>query len=161
VIDSAKAQSKKLGQLAKPADLTGLARAQQVINRQVWQVANQLDGTLVEMTLNDLGNQQARDSLQSTIITPMRKLHEDLLNRLRGSIGAVVQNAKIAEDRRTEALALADQSVEVMQSILAQMSLWESFIDVINQLKHIIEGQTGVLKATEEAEKKRIDQLFN
>lgn len=160
-IDSAKAQSKKLGQLAKPEELSGLARAQQVINRQVWQVANQLDGTLVEMTLNDLGNQQARDSLQSTIITPMRKLHEDLLNRLRGSIGAIVQDAQIAEDRRTEALALADQSVEVMQSILAQMSLWESFIDVINQLKHIIEGQTGVLKATEEAEKERIDQLFN
>ena len=41
------------------------------------------------------------------------------------------------------------------------MSLWESFIDVINQLKHIIEGQIGVLKATEEAEKERIDQLFN
>jgi hypothetical protein len=48
-----------------------------------------------------------------------------------------------------------------MQSILNQMALWESFVDVINQLKHVIEGQTGVLKSTEELEKKRIDELFS
>jgi hypothetical protein len=160
-LESAKAQSKTLGQLAERDEVPGLARAQQVINRQVWQVATVLDATLQEMTLNDLANPKARDNLQSTIITPMRKLHEDLLTRLRGSIGGVVQNGEIAEDRRAEALELADQSVEVMQTILAQMARWESFIDVLNQLKHIIEGQTGVLEATEKAAQERIEKVFD
>ncbi|MEX0977807.1 MAG: hypothetical protein WDZ48_03090, partial [Pirellulales bacterium] len=140
VLESAKAQSKTIAALSKLDEVPGLARAQQVINRQVYQIASQLDATLEEMMLNDLGNPQARDTLQSTIITPMRKLHEDLLSRLRGSIAGLVEDDKIALARRAESLALADQSVEVMQSILAQMSLWDSFVDVINQLKHLIDG---------------------
>jgi hypothetical protein len=160
-LESMREQSKLLARLEEPQDVAGRARAQQVINRQVWQVAGVLEGTLEEMTLNDLANQQARDNLQSTIITPLGKLHEDLLARLRSSIDAVIEEGKVSPARRTEALALADQSIEVMQSILGQMALWESFIDVINQLKHIVDGQTGVLKASEELEKKRIDDLFS
>jgi hypothetical protein len=159
-LESMREQSKSLARLEEAQEAPGLARAQQVINRQVWQVAGVLEGTLEEMKLNDLANQQARDNLQSTIITPLRKLHDDLLGRLRGAIDGVVQEGKVAENRRTEAVAIADQAIGVMQSILGQMSLWESFVDVINQLKHVIEGQTGVLKATEELEKKRIDDLF-
>jgi hypothetical protein len=48
-----------------------------------------------------------------------------------------------------------------MQSILGQMSLWESFIDVINQLKQIIDRQGQVLKSTEEIEKQRTNELFD
>ena len=49
----------------------------------------------------------------------------------------------------------------VMQAILAQMAQWESFIDVVNQLKQIIERQDQVLKSTEEIEKERTDKLFD
>jgi hypothetical protein len=124
-------------------------------------VTGQLDATLVEMTLNDLANQQARDNLQSTIITPLRTLHEDLLTRLRAVIDETVVDGKVSEDRRASALLLADQAVEAMQTILNQMSLWESFVDVINQLKHIIDGQTGLLRETEKVEKERTNQLFD
>jgi hypothetical protein len=158
---SAKEQSKAIAQLAKPEEVFGLARSQQVINRQVWQVANQLEATLVEMTLNDLANEQARDALQSTIIAPLGTLHEDLLKRLRAAIDETIAGEKISEDRRASALALADQAVAVMETILGQMSLWESFVDVINQLKHIVDGQTGLLKETEKVEQERTNQLFN
>src|SRR5262249_18281048 len=121
-IDSAKAQSKSLVELAKVEDLPALSRAQQVINRQVWQVAGAIDATHTEMTLNDLGTPAARGTLQSTIITPLSKLHQDLLMRLRAAIDGLSQGAAIAEERRGEAQSLADQSVDVMQSILAQMS---------------------------------------
>jgi hypothetical protein len=56
---------------------------------------------------------------------------------------------------------LADQAVKVMQTILGQMSLWESFVDVINQLKHVIDGQTGLLKETEKIQQERTNQLFD
>src|SRR4029077_1683145 len=55
-LDNVKAISKDLLSLAKPAEAMPLARMQQVVNRQVWQVANQIDASLAEMTLNDLGN---------------------------------------------------------------------------------------------------------
>jgi hypothetical protein len=160
-LDSAKAQSKLLGELTRPEDASAVARAEQVIARQVWQVANQLDATLQEMTLNDLGNAQARENLQSAIIVPLRTLHGDLLTRLRNVVDALGHQPTISEDRRGEALALSDQAVDVMQTILGQMSLWESFIDVINQLKQIIERQDQVLKTTEEIEKERTDKLFD
>jgi hypothetical protein len=157
----AKEQSKAISELARPEDVFGLARSQQVINRQVWQVGNQLAATLVEMTLNDLANQQARDTLQSTIISPLGTLHDDLLKRLRAAIDETVQDGKVADERRGEALVLADQAVKVMQTILGQMSLWESFVDVINQLKHVIDGQTGLLKETEKIQQERTNQLFD
>jgi hypothetical protein len=160
-LENAKAQSKALTELAQPQDALGISRAEQVIARQVWQVANQLDASLQEMTLNDLGNAQARENLQSAIIAPMRKLHADLLTRLRTAVDGLSQQSSISEDRRAEAIAISDQAVEVMQSILGQMSLWESFIDVINQLKQIIDRQGQVLKSTEEIEKQRTNELFD
>ena len=160
-LERAKTQAKTLAELSEPEEAFGLSRAQQVINRQVWQVTGALDATLQEMTLNDLANPQARDSLQSTIITPLGKLHEDLLSRLRTAVGGVAPGGSIDEDRRAEAQALADQSVEVMQSILSQMSLWESFVDVINQLKRINDLQSRVLEATEKIDDDRTEKLFD
>ncbi|REK08606.1 MAG: hypothetical protein DWQ37_19910 [Planctomycetota bacterium] len=159
-LESAKAQAKGLAELDGTAALPGLARSQQVINRRVWKVANQLSASLVEMTLNDLANEQARDNLQSAIITPLETLHADLLSRLRAEIDAVGRGGQVAEDKRAEAQALADQSVEVMESILAQMALWESFIDVINQLRHIVEQQSDILKDSEEMQQERTESLF-
>jgi len=160
-LESEKAQAVALGELAKPDDAAAVARAQQVISRQVGQIAVQLDATLVELTLNDLANQQARDNLQNSIITPMRSLHQDVLGRLRLVAEELARGQSISEERRTEAVELSEQAVEAMQKILGQMSLWESFIDVINQLKQVIERQDQVLKATEEIDKKRTDALFD
>jgi hypothetical protein len=161
-LDSAKDQGRALVALAKPEEALGVSRAEQVIARGVWQVANQLDATLQEMTLNDLGNPQARESLQSTVIGPLRTLHGELLLPLRAAVdGLAQQQPSIAEDRRTEAIKLSDQAIDAMQGILAQMSLWESFIDVVNQLKQVIDRQGQVLKSTEEIEKQRTDDLFD
>ncbi len=160
-LDSAKAQATALAEAAKNEDVFGIARAEQVIARQVWQVANVLDASLTEMTLNDLGNPQARDNMQTAIITPLRNLHGELLQQLRAAVDALAAPSALTEDKRSAAIDLADKSVETMQAILAQMSLWESFIDVVNQLKQIIDRQDQVLKSTEEIEKKRTEDLFD
>lgn len=160
-LESAKVQSKALGELTNVDDIQGLARAQQVIGRQVWQVTGALDATLQEMTLNDLASGQARDNLQSGIITPLRTLHNDLLARLRTAIDGLAPDRAISTERRIAALALSDQSVEAMQTILGQMALWESFIDVVNQLKQIIDRQGDLLKSTEQIDKERTDKLFD
>ncbi len=48
-----------------------------------------------------------------------------------------------------------------MQKVLDQMSLWENFIDVLNQLDEIFKLQDDVLKATEQEKKKRTNDLFD
>ena len=57
---------------------------------------------------------------------------------------------------------VAEQAViDQMQKILAQMSQWESFVDVVNQLRQIIKSQNEVLETTEKALKERIKGLFD
>ena len=59
---------------ADSEQLSGLNRQHQIATRQVSQIANRLDATLQEMTLNDLGSTQMREILASGIIAPMREL---------------------------------------------------------------------------------------
>ncbi len=160
-VDSAKEQSAALEAMTTREEAAAVARAQSVISRQVWQVVNQLDASLQEMTLNDLGNPAAREIMQSGIITPLRTLHGDLLARLGGAIGELMVQETVPAEGRAEALRISQQSVEAMEAILAQMAQWESFVDVINQLKHVIEAQGKVLEATEDLEKKRTQDLFD
>src|SRR5205085_924723 len=82
-LQTAKKQAETLAQLTEQEEAIGLVRSQQVIARQVWQIAGQLEATLLEMKYNDLGSEQARDLLDTGIIAPMRALHDDELSRLR------------------------------------------------------------------------------
>ena len=55
----------------------------------MWQVAGQLNGTLQEMTLNELGSATARELLEKAIIKPLRELHDGPLADLRGKLEAL------------------------------------------------------------------------
>ena len=48
-----------------------------------------------------------------------------------------------------------------MQQILDKMSQWESFVDVVNQLKQVIKSQNGLLETTEEMRKNIVKDLFD
>src|SRR6185312_3304703 len=79
-LESSKGQLDTLRRLAAPAEATPLVRVHQAVARQVWQVAGQLNGTLQEMTLNELGSGAARDLLDKSIIKPLYELHETPLS---------------------------------------------------------------------------------
>jgi hypothetical protein len=48
-----------------------------------------------------------------------------------------------------------------MRAILEQMSQWESFVDVVNQVAEVIRMEQGVLKATEKARESRTQEIFD
>ncbi len=124
-------------------------------------MAAALDGTLREMTLNDLGNPTARRLLSESVIQPLRDLHDGPFEQLRGQLERLRAGDAVDEADRDAALRTEREIVRSMQRILEQMSQWESFIDVVNQLRHILKLQ-GELKAiTEQAQKKQADQLFD
>ena len=40
------------------------------------------------------------------------------------------------------------------------MSQWESFVDVVNQLRHVIASQNKIKDSTDEMQKKQIKDVF-
>jgi hypothetical protein len=160
-LQSAKKQAETLEQLADQEEAIGLVRSQQVVARQVWQIAGQLEATLLEMKYNDLGSEQARDLLETGIIAPMRALHDDQLAKLRGQFDTLASQKEIQPEDRETAGKLQGEVVTEMQKILDKMSQWESFVDVVNQLKQVIKSQNGLLETTEEMRKSVIKDLFD
>ena len=83
------------------------------------------------------------------------------MRSLRGQLDRLAAGETIDPAGRDAALAMQQEIVKTMQKILERMSQWESFIDVVNQLRHIIERQTLLKQGTEEAQKKQTDELFD
>ncbi|HTQ40347.1 MAG TPA: hypothetical protein VMJ32_15085 [Pirellulales bacterium] len=160
-LDMAKGQLESIQKLATADEGSGVSRVHQVVARQIWQVANQLDATLQELTYNDLGSQPARDLLDTSIITPLRKLHDENFVGIGEKLQTLLEHRELREADRQAALDAQQAAVTEMQRILAQMSQWESFVDVINQLRQIIKSQNEVLDSTEKTEKDRIKGLFD
>jgi hypothetical protein len=149
--------------LASPLDeeqAFSVGRKHQLVARQAWQVANRLDATLQEMTLNELGSQQARDLLRTKVIDVIRELHTDTMTHLRNTLEAVARDPGGAAEQLVEARELHQEVVDEMQRILEQMSQWENFIDVLNQLKEIVKLQNSVLETTEEEKTNRTKAIF-
>ena len=131
------------------------------MTRQVWQVAGQLDGTLQEMTLNDLGTATARELLLSSVIQPIRELHDRSLAELLKNLTPLAKGETIDEDRREAAIVAQTETVQLMQRILDQMSQWESFVDVVNQLRNIINSENKIQESTQQLQKTQIKDVFD
>ncbi|HEV7224946.1 MAG TPA: hypothetical protein VGN42_19740 [Pirellulales bacterium] len=159
-LETAKAQSGPLAGAATAEQIAGAARKHQLAARQVWQVANRLDATLEEMTLNELGGEQARELLKTKVIDAIRQLHSEPMARLRLALDSAGAEEPAAE-ALVEARQRHEEVVETMQKILEQMSQWENFIDVLNQLKEIVKLQNDVLQSTEQEKKKKTNDLFD
>lgn len=158
-LEAAKSQTDALAADVTPEVAGGAVRRHQVIGRQVWQVANRLDATLQEMTLNELGSPQARELLKTTIIDALRQLHDEPMAALRTALEAVARDP--AAEALTEARDAQQEVIQAMESILEQMSQWENFVDVLNQLREVIKLQDSVLESTTKQREKRTSDLFD
>jgi hypothetical protein len=56
---------------------------------------------------------------------------------------------------------LHGEIVVKMKNVLDQMSQWESFVDVVNQVAEVIKMQQKVLQATEKARESRTTEIFD
>jgi hypothetical protein len=160
-LEAAKKQGEALNTLVDAEQTLGVVRANQLITRQVWQIANALDAALQETTLNDLGSPQARELLATAIIAPMRRVHDEPMANLRGVLDTLASQETPADAELTQARALQGKIVTAMEQILKQMAQWESFVDVLNQVRQIINLQHRVLETTEQMQKSRTQELFD
>jgi len=161
VLDSVEKQTPILASQASAEDLTRVLRSEQASARQLDQIASRITDTLQEMRLNQVGTPKSHRLLQEAIIDPIRGLTAGSMNQLRGSLQSLSSTATVSSESREAARKLQNEVVLKMRAILDQMSQWESFVDVVNQVAEVIKMQQKVLKATESARETRTKEVFD
>ena len=146
-------------------DARTIARQHQVITREVGQVTQGLEATLVEMQLNKLGGEEAWDLISTIIIKPLRALGDTELPAQRQNLESLVLTPGEGLD---EIGVQQKKIVEDLDKILKNMSQWDSFIDIVNQVDAVIKLETRVRQQTEalkkhaeELRKKEADSIFD
>lgn len=158
-VDQQRSLADPLAALVDAEQARPLAARHKLLTRQVVLVGRRLDETLQEMINNDLGSPQARELLERDILQPLAELGRatlpDVSQRLE-TLAARMDQTSLDQARQAHADALAQ-----MERILQRMAQWESFLDVVNQLREVIRLQTDVLQATEQERASRTRDLFD
>jgi hypothetical protein len=167
--DLADEQATKLPFVIDAESARLISRQHQVIAREVGQVAQGLDATVVEMQLNKLGGEEAWDLITTLIVKPLQTMTEIDLPAQRTSLEELVQKPTEGLDEITEQ---QKKIVADLDKILKNMAQWDSFIDIVNQVDYLKKSQTGVLNQTEalkkttqeekkDEKKKEADSIFD
>jgi hypothetical protein len=142
------------------ADFQKVMRVHHTGARQLEQIAARVADTLQEMKLNQVGSPKSHRLLQQAVIDPIRELAAGPMNQVRNVLQALAGAASVPGASEAEARRLHSEVVTKMKNILDQMSQWESFVDVVNQVAEVIKMQQKVLKDTEKAREDRTKDVF-
>jgi hypothetical protein len=144
-------------------DFLRVMREQHSGARLLDQIAGRIAETLQEMKLNQIGSPKSHRLLQDGVIDPIRTLTAatGTMNQLRGMLQALAGAGSNPGASKEEARRLHGELVTKMKNILEQMSQWESFVDVVNQVAEVIRMQHKVLQATEKARETRTEGVFD
>jgi hypothetical protein len=130
-------------------------------SRQLDQIAGRIADTLQEMKLNQIGSPKSHRLLQEGVIDPLRALTAGPLTQLRGMLQALAGSSSNTAASKEAARRLHQETATKMRNILDQMSQWESFVDVVNQVAEVIKMQQKVLQETEKARESRTKEVFD
>ena len=159
-LDAAEKQTPILAGSPSTDDYLTVSRSLQAGTRQLDQIASRIADSLQEMKLNQVGSPKSHRLLQEGVIDPIRALSTGPIAELRTTLQALGGGARnqVAADK---ARRLHGEVVARMRQILDQMSQWESFVDVVNQVAEVIKIQQRVLKSTQDARESRAKEVFD
>ncbi len=160
IVETTEKQTPALEGDPKPEDVVAIARAVRSATRQTDQIAGRIADALLEMKLNQIGSPKSLRLLQEGVVDPLRALASGPMPGLQSTLqtlaAAAAQGPAGDEARRRHA-----EVVTTMRRVLEQMSQWESFVDVVNQVAEVIEMQRKVLQKTEQARETRAREVFD
>ena len=142
-------------------DWARMARLEHATARQLDQIAGRLADTLQEMKLNQVGSAKSHRLLQDEVIDPIRALGPGPLNALRDAVQGLANAGQGSAETVESARRLHGEVVTTLKNILARMSQWESFVDVVNQVAEVIRMEQRVLQETEKARESRTTEVFD
>jgi hypothetical protein len=160
-LDAAEKQTPTLAGTPSADDYIAVARALHAGTRQLDQIAARIADSLQEMKLNQVGSPKSHRLLQQGVIDPIRALDSGPANELRTLLQSLAGAGPKTGADAEKARRLHAEVVARMRAILEQMSQWESFVDVVNQVAEVIKMQQKVLKATEKARESRTQEVFD
>jgi hypothetical protein len=160
-LEAAEKQTPLLASTPAAEDYLNVLRSVHTGSRQLDQVASRIADTLQEMKLNEVGSPKSHRLLQDGVIDPIRELNSGPVTQLRGVLQALGGGGPRAQADVEKSRRLHGEVVAGMKTILEQMSQWESFVDVVNQVAEVIKIQQKVLKATEDAREARTKEVFD
>jgi hypothetical protein len=161
LLDSAEKQTPLLAGSPPPDQYAGVMRGLHASARQFDLIAGRIADTIQEMKLNQVGSPKALRLLQEGVIDPIRALSAGPVSELRGVLQALSGGGSKPAATPEAARRLHAGIVTAMKNILEQMSQWESFVDVVNQVAEVIKMQQNVLQEAEKARESRTQEVFD
>ncbi len=156
--DQARSVREQLNAGLSPESASSVASRHRAMQLEITRVNTALTQTLTEMRLNALGTDEAYDLMQKKVLSPLQQLNDELLNPQKDALDGLrpgdAAGLAAAVDRE-------DQIIDRMSLILKQMSQWDSFVDVLNQLNEIIKLQDQAQQKTTELKKKETEGIFD
>ena len=134
-----------------------LARRHRAVQREVTRTLTSLSDALTELRLNQLGTTESYDLMARNVIGPLRELNDGLMNQQKDKLDALRPGdaAGWADARDRQPLVVGR-----MREALKQMSQWDSFVDVLNQLNEVIRLQGQARQTTTTLKQHEADDLF-
>jgi hypothetical protein len=161
LLDTAEKQTPMLAGSPRLDTYGAVVRGLHASSRQLDLIAGRIAETLQEMKLNQVGSPKAHRLLQEGVIDPIRALNTGPITELRGMLQSLSGSGPKTDVDPESARSLHARLVAAMKTILDQMSQWESFVDVVNQVAEVIKMQHNVLDATEKARESRTQGVFD
>jgi hypothetical protein len=161
ILEATEKRAPSLNGSPSAEDYTGVMRGLHAGSRQLDQIAGRIADTLQEMKLNQVGSPKSHRLLQENVIDPIRALNAGPLSELRRVLQSLAGSGPKTGADAESARRLHADVVARMKTILEQMSQWESFVDVVNQVTEVIKMQRDVLKATSKARETRTQEIFD
>ena len=161
VLEAAEKQTPALAGSPAPDKYADVMRGLHAGSRQLDLIAGRIADTLQEMKLNQVGSPKSHRLLREGVIDPIRALNAGPVGELRGVLQSLSGTGTKAKADAESARRLHGEVVARMKTILDQMSQWESFVDVVNQVAEVIKMQQNVLQATEKARESRTQEVFD
>ena len=124
-----------------------------------WQTCtSELDASLTEMRLNKLGGEESWRLIETSVTKPLAKLQEQDMERQKQALETLVSSAP----EPLESIIERQQTInDALKKILENMSQWDSFIDIINQVNSIIKIQEAARRMTEDLKAKQVESIFD
>jgi hypothetical protein len=149
--------------MTEPKQAADLARRHRGFGRETQRITSALSESLVEIKLNALGSPESHLLMEQNVLAPLKAMQEDLVAPQTMAFDAIFASESGTLDAATVTAAVdrQEQIVTKMKSILKQMSQWDSFVDVLNQLDEIIKLETQVRDQSDKLRKKEVDSIFD
>ena len=146
-------------------DDAGVSSGFQSVRREVAAVGKALDASLDEMRYNRLGGEQSWRRIELTITEPLAELIAGRIETQRLTLAGLAkqppQGERESAGKREESAVRQREIVASLREVLKNMSQWDSFADVFNELDAILSIEKKVNRRTEALKGDDLPSVFD